>query len=77
MLPFFSPTWKEKSWLSGYNTKQLPLSVGAFAGVRIDMGPQFTGTPLLVPATEPAAGNTALSKSALLPFSKSTQGTSP
>lgn len=70
VLPFFSWTWTPKGWLSSWNMRQMSIPLGAFAGVRIDMGPQYTGTPLLLPASEPVAGNSALSQSSLLPLSK-------
>jgi len=62
VLPFFSWTWNPKGWLSSSNTRQMSVPLGAFVGVRIDMGSQYTGTPLLLPASDPVAGNTALSR---------------
>ncbi len=50
-----SRTWKEGGLCSSLNPLLFPLPVGAFAGLRIDFGPLYTGTPLLLRSPEHAA----------------------
>lgn len=50
-----TPTWKRHPFFRFFNTPQCPLPLGAFAGLRIDFGPVYTGTPLLLKTSEPVA----------------------
>lgn len=53
MLPGPTRTWAERSWFKPVNGLPLPLPVGAVAGVRVDFGPLYEGTPLLLRASGP------------------------
>ena len=55
VLPGPSRTWAERSWFKRVNGLRLPLPVGAFTGVRVDFGPLYTGTPLLLRSADPVA----------------------
>jgi SAM-dependent methyltransferase len=48
ILPGPSHSWIGRSWLKALNAPCLPLPLGAFTGVRVDFGPLYTGTPLLL-----------------------------
>ena len=55
VLPGTSHTWRHNRWLAPVNSLHLPLPIGAFAGLRVDFGPMYTGTPLLLRASSPMA----------------------
>ncbi len=55
ILPGPSRTWSERSWLKPVNGLRLPLPLGAFTGVRVDFGPLYAGTPLLLRSSDPVA----------------------
>lgn len=48
VLPAFSCTWKSRGPLRLLNGPIPPLPLGAFVGLRIDFGPLYTGTPLII-----------------------------
>lgn len=50
-----SPAWRNSAWLRRLGDMSAPLPVGAFAGLRIDLSPLYTGTPLLLRNTSPVA----------------------
>lgn len=53
VLPAFSFTWKGRGPLRLLNGMTPSLPVGAFAGLRIDFGPLYTGTPLIIGSRTP------------------------
>ena len=53
VLPASTHTWREGLIFSLFNSPNMPLPVGAFAGLRIDFGPLYTGTPIVLRATSP------------------------
>jgi SAM-dependent methyltransferase len=55
ILPGPSHTWTDLSWPGQMNRLKPPLPVGAFTGVRVDFGPYYTGTPLLLRSSDPVA----------------------
>jgi SAM-dependent methyltransferase len=63
-----SPTWHDWPLFSLLNSKQAPVPFGAFAGLRVDFGPVYTGTPLPLraAAVETVPGNSALSSKSRL-----------
>lgn len=65
VLPGPSMTWSPLWLFRPFNAPQFPLPVGAFVGLRIDFGPLYTGTPILLRTSEPVASNGALTKSSL------------
>lgn len=54
VLPGPTATWKRQFFLTALNTLSLPVPLGAIAGVRMDFGPAYTGTPMMLTVTEPA-----------------------
>lgn len=60
VLPGPSASWRSSRLLNPLNCALLPLPVGAFAGLRIDFGPLYTGTPLSLRAAGPAASGATL-----------------
>ncbi|MDL2316135.1 class I SAM-dependent methyltransferase [Desulfovibrio sp. OttesenSCG-928-A18] len=55
VLPGPSISWGRKGLRRYINMPRPRLPLGAFAGVRVDFGPLYTGTPLILRASEPAA----------------------
>jgi SAM-dependent methyltransferase len=55
ILPGPSHTWVARSCCKALNAPCLPLPLGAFAGARVDFGPQYAGTPLLLRDAHPVA----------------------
>ena len=55
VLPAFSPTWRAGGLFRLLNAPQFPLPLGAFAGLRIDFGPLYTGTPMVLRASDQVA----------------------
>jgi len=55
VLPATTYTWKRRPFFHFLNSLQCPLPLGAFAGLRIDFGPVYAGTPLLLKASDPVA----------------------
>lgn len=53
MLPGPSRTWAERSWFKLMNSLRFFVPIGALAGVRVDFGPLYTGTPLVLRSSEP------------------------
>lgn len=53
VLPAISATWRPGRLFHPLNAPQIPLPLGAFAGLRIDFGPLYTGTPMVLRATDP------------------------
>ena len=47
-LPGPSRTWTERSRLKLLNNVRLPFPMGAFAGVRVNFGPLYAATPMLL-----------------------------
>ncbi|MDL2279216.1 class I SAM-dependent methyltransferase [Desulfovibrio sp. OttesenSCG-928-G11] len=54
-LPLCSATWRRETLFRRLNSLYPPLPLAAFAGLRIDFGPLYTGTPLLLRQSEPVA----------------------
>ena len=54
-LPATTATWKKGRFFRFLNALQCPLPLGAFAGMRIDFGPMYAKTPLLLKSSEPVA----------------------
>lgn len=52
MLPGPSASWRPLRMLNPLNNAQMSIPMGAFAGLRIDFGPLYTGTPM--PLRNPA-----------------------
>lgn len=50
-----SRTWGEGSWLKPLNGLRLPLPLGAFAGVRVNFGSLYAGTPILLRSSSSVA----------------------
>lgn len=48
VLPASSHTWRKGGLFRPLNAIRLPLPLGAFAGIRVDFGPLYTGTPLVL-----------------------------
>ena len=55
ILPATTSTWKRRSFFHLLNSLQCPLPLGAFVGLRIDLGSMYAGTPLLLKTSEPVA----------------------
>ena len=55
VLPLPSGFWRQGFFFRRINTLYMPFPLGAFAGLRIDFGPTFSGTPLLVKHSQPVA----------------------
>ena len=55
VLPATTATWKDRPFSRFLNSLQCSLPLGAFAGLRIDFGPTYTGTPLLLKTSNPVA----------------------
>ena len=53
VLPATTQTWKQRHFFHFFNSLRCPLPLGAFAGLRIDFGPTYAGTPLLLKASGP------------------------
>ena len=55
ILPATTSTWKRRPFFRFLNSLQYPLPLGAFAGLRIDFCPLYTGIPLLLKTSDPVA----------------------
>jgi SAM-dependent methyltransferase len=55
VLPGTTHTWKHGRFFHALNSLRCPLPLGAFAGLHIDFGPMYAGTPLLLKTSEPVA----------------------
>jgi len=55
ILPATTHTWKQQRFFHFLNSLRCPLPLGAFSGLRIDFGPMYTGTPLLLKISAPVA----------------------
>jgi SAM-dependent methyltransferase len=55
VLPATTHTWKGHPFFRFLNSVQAPLPLGAFAGLRIDLGPMYAGAPLLLKTSRPVA----------------------
>lgn len=55
ILPLGSYSWQDAFLYRRMNAAHIPLPLGAFVGLRIDFGPVYTGTPLILRASEPVA----------------------
>ena len=53
VLPAFTPTWKGSGLFRLINDPVAPLPLGAFAGLRVDFGPLYTGTPMVISNSAP------------------------
>jgi hypothetical protein len=53
-LPGPSCTWRDGFFLRRVNSLDLPLPLGAVAGLRVDFAPMYAGTPLVLRNREPA-----------------------
>lgn len=53
VLPGPTASWSENSRFVMFNKLPLPLPIGAFVGVRVDFGPIYTGTPILLRSSDP------------------------
>lgn len=53
VLPAVTATWKPRGVWRVLNAFQCPVPLGAFTGLRIDFGPLYTGTPLLLRNASP------------------------
>lgn len=53
ILPATTATWKNRPFCNALNALHCPLPLGAFAGLRIDFGPMYTGSPLLLKSAAP------------------------
>lgn len=56
VLPGPSWTWRRNRWAAMLNTLRMPVPIGAFAALRIDFGPLYTGTPLPISVKPVASG---------------------
>lgn len=54
-LPTPTPFWKHGLLQDAANNAILPFPAGAFSALRIDFGPLYTGTPLVMRATDPVS----------------------
>ncbi|MDL2216192.1 class I SAM-dependent methyltransferase [Desulfovibrio sp. OttesenSCG-928-M14] len=55
VLPLCSATWRRGALFRRLNSLYAPLPLGAFAALRVDFGPLYSGTPLLLRRNEPVA----------------------
>lgn len=53
VLPGVSGTWTHNRFYNFFNSMYCPLPLGAFAGLRIDFGPTYAATPLLLKNSAP------------------------
>jgi SAM-dependent methyltransferase len=55
VLPASSHTWRNGGLFRLLNSLRVPFPLGAFVGIRIDFGPLYTGTPMVISSSDPVA----------------------